>query len=196
MEYGKNQMVFHKNNMYIGGKEHEKNDVGVHGSSHGVLHGCLRQQNAGDSQVEITWWHAMSGVNEEAIQKIADDFMAGRPDVKVTLVNQGGYLDLFDKLMASAKADQLPTMAQVYSNRLSWYISKDLVEDLTPYMQAEGAGFIQEDYDDIPKMFFDDGIWDGKQYAMPFNKSMMVLYYNEGGRRGGSHDMGRMGSCQ
>ena len=29
-------------------------------------------------------------------------------------------------------------------------------------------------------MFFDDGIWDGKQYAMPFNKSMMVLYYNEG----------------
>ena len=109
----------------------------------------------------------MSGVNEEAIQKIADDFMAGRPDVKVTLVNQGGYLDLFDKLMASAKADQLPTMAQVYSNRLSWYISKDLVEDLTPYMQAEGAGFIQEDYDDIPKMFFDDGIWDGKQYAMP-----------------------------
>ena len=48
MEYGKNQMVFHKNNMYIGGKEHEKNDVGVHGSSHGVLHGCLRQQT-GDS---------------------------------------------------------------------------------------------------------------------------------------------------
>ena len=151
-------MVFHKNNMYIGGKEHEKNDVGVHGSSHGVLHGCKqetaapagtpaqtqseaqKQENAGDSQVEITWWHAMSGVNEEAIQKIADDFMAGRPDVKVTLVNQGGYLDLFDKLMASAKADQLPTMAQVYSNRLSWYISKDLVEDLTPYMQAEGAG--------------------------------------------------------
>ena len=41
-------MVFHKNNMYIGGKEHEKNDVGVHGSSHGVLHGCLRQQT-GDS---------------------------------------------------------------------------------------------------------------------------------------------------
>ena len=42
-----------------------------------------KQENAGDSQVEITWWHAMSGVNEEAIQKIADDFMAGRPDVKV-----------------------------------------------------------------------------------------------------------------
>ena len=34
--------------MYIGGKEHEKNDVGVHGSSHGVLHSCLRQQT-GDS---------------------------------------------------------------------------------------------------------------------------------------------------
>ena len=29
-----------------------------------------KQENAGDSQVEITWWHAMSGVNEEAIQGV------------------------------------------------------------------------------------------------------------------------------
>lgn len=39
-----------------------------------------------DSQVgKSHGWHAMSSVNEGAIQKIAIDFMAGqRPDVKVT----------------------------------------------------------------------------------------------------------------
>lgn len=129
-------------------------------------------------QVEITFWHAMSGVNEQAIQKITDDFMAQNPDVKVTLMNQGGYRDLFDKLMASAKADQLPNLAQIYSNRLSWYVDKGLALDLTPYMQAEGTGLTEADYEDIPAMFMDDCIWGDGQYAMPFNKSMMVLYYN------------------
>jgi len=129
--------------------------------------------------VEISFWHAMSGANEDAIKKITDDFMAENKNVKVTLVNQGKYLDLFDKLMASAKAKQLPTISQIYSNRLSWYVSKNLVENLSPYMQDEKTGFTQADFDDIPSMFLDDGIWDGKQYAMPFNKSQMVLYYNE-----------------
>ncbi|MBN2899629.1 MAG: ABC transporter substrate-binding protein [Clostridia bacterium] len=128
--------------------------------------------------VEITFWHAMSGANEEAMLKITDDFMAAYPNVKVTLVQQGGYRDLFDKLMAAAKAEQLPTIAQIYSNRLSWYVSKGLVEDMTPYMQDAENGFTAADYEDIPKMFLDDGIWDGKQYAVPFNKSQMVLYYN------------------
>nr|WP_312578056.1 ABC transporter substrate-binding protein [Sedimentibacter sp.] len=130
--------------------------------------------------VEISFWHAMSGANEEAIKKITDDFMAENKNIKVTLMNQGKYTDLFDKLMASAKANQLPTIAQIYSNRLSWYVSKDLVEDLSPYMEDEKTGFTQADFDDIPSMFFDDGIWDNKQYAIPFNKSQMVLYYNEG----------------
>lgn len=131
-------------------------------------------------EVEITFWHAMSGVNEEAIQKITDDFMAQHPNIKVTLMNQGGYRDLFDKLMASAKADQLPNLSQIYSNRLSWYVDKGLALDLTPYMQDPDTGLTEEDYADIPAMFMDDCIWGDGQYAMPFNKSMMVLYYNVG----------------
>lgn len=130
--------------------------------------------------VEISFWHAMSGVNEEAIKKITTDFESKNPNIKVNLVNQGDYLTLFDKLMASAKSNQLPTITQIYSNRLSWYISKDLVTDLTPFMKDSETGLTDEDYKDIPEMFLADGIWDGKQYAMPFNKSQMVLYYNEG----------------
>lgn len=129
--------------------------------------------------VEISFWHAMSGVNEEALQKIVADFEEKNPNITVNLENQGDYLTLFDKLMASAKADQLPTMTQIYSNRLVWYVSKGLVTDLTPYMEDAVTGFTEEDYEDIPEMFFTGGMWDGKEYAMPFNKSQMVLYYNE-----------------
>jgi multiple sugar transport system substrate-binding protein len=128
--------------------------------------------------VEITFWHAMSGKNEKAMEKITQDFSKLNPKVTVKLQNQGKYLDLFDKLMASAKAKQMPTISQVYSNRLSWYVSKDLVTDLTPYMKDPETGFTDKDYSDIPEMFLADGIWNKKQLAMPFNKSQMVLYYN------------------
>lgn len=134
--------------------------------------------SAVEENVEITFWHAMSGVNEEAIQKITNDFMTQYPNIKVTVMNQGGYRDLFDKLMASAKADQLPNLAQIYSNRLSWYVEKGLAQDLTSYMKDPEIGLTDEDYADIPQMFMDDCIWGEGQYAMPFNKSMMVLYYN------------------
>lgn len=133
---------------------------------------------ATDEEVEISFWHAMSGVNEEAIQKITDDFMVEYPHIKVTLMNQGGYRDLFDKLMASAKADLLPNLSQIYSNRLSWYVDKGLPLDLTPYINDPDIGLTEEDYADFPQMFMDDCIWGEGQYAMPFNKSQMVLYYN------------------
>ena len=139
-----------------------------------------KKEESQDETVEISFWHAMSGVNEEAIQKITDDFMKENPNIKVTLMNQGGYLDLFDKLMASAKADQLPNLAQIYSNRLSWYVDKGLALDLIPYINDEEIGLTAEDKEDFPAMFMDDCIWGDGQYAMPFNKSQMVLYYNEG----------------
>ncbi|WIV11287.1 ABC transporter substrate-binding protein [Proteiniborus sp. MB09-C3] len=128
--------------------------------------------------VEIEFWHAMSGASGEALQKLTDDFNATHDNITVKLVNQGGYRDLFDKLMGAAKANQLPAITQIYSNRLSWYVSKGLVEDLNPYMENEKIGLTKTEIEDFPKLFLDDGIWDGKQYAMPFNKSQMVLYYN------------------
>ena len=61
-----------------------------------------KETSKSEETVEISFWHAMSGANEEAIQKITDDFMKENPNIKVNLMNQGDYLDLFDKLMASA----------------------------------------------------------------------------------------------
>ena len=137
------------------------------------------QTTEAPQDVELSFWHAMSGANEAAMQKITDDFMAQYPHIHVTLTNQGNYPDLFDKLMAAAKADQLPNLSQVYSNRLSWYVEKGLTLDLTPYMNDPEIGFTAEDFADFPQMFMDDCIWGDAQYAIPFNKSQMVLYYNE-----------------
>ncbi|WP_017414306.1 ABC transporter substrate-binding protein [Clostridium tunisiense] len=129
--------------------------------------------------VEINFWHSMKGVNEEALTKITKDFQDKNPKIKVNLVYQGGYTDLFEKLMGAAKSNTLPTMTQIYNNRLSWYIDKGLAENLNPYMEDKNVGLTKEDKEDIPKMFLDDGIFGDGNYSFPLNKSEMVLYYNE-----------------
>lgn len=129
--------------------------------------------------VEIDFWHSMKGENEEALTKITKDFEEKNPKIKVNLVNQGGYRELFEKLMGGAKSNTLPTMTQIYNNRLTWYIDKGLVEDLNAYTLNDKVGMKKEEVEDIPKIFYEDGTFGDKQYTLPFNKSQMVLYYNE-----------------
>lgn len=132
-----------------------------------------------ENNVEIEFWHAMSGVNQEAMEKITKDFMEKNPKIKVKLVNQGNYRELFDKLMGAAKSNTLPTITQIYNNRLTWYIDKNLVEDLNPYFNNKEVGMTKDETNDIPKIYRDDNTFGDKTFAIPFNKSMMVLYYNE-----------------
>lgn len=132
-----------------------------------------------DNPVEIEFWHAMSGEKGEALKKMTDEFNAENENITVKLVDQGGYRDLFQKLMGAAKAKQLPTITQIYCNRLVWYVDKGLVEDLKPYMDNKEFGLDKESLEDIPELFLEDGVWGEKQLAFPFNKSQMVLYYNE-----------------
>jgi multiple sugar transport system substrate-binding protein len=58
------------------------------------------------------------------------------------------------------------------------YIMNDLAEDLTPYINNEKVGFTEEDLKDIPTVF-KKGIWDGKFYTLPCNKSVYLLFYNK-----------------
>ncbi len=129
--------------------------------------------------VTIEFWHAMSGANGEALEKIVKDFNEEYKNVTVNLIYQGNYKELFEKLTGAAKANQLPTLTQIYPNRLSGYIMNDLVEDLTPYIFSEEVGFSKTEFEDIPQVFREGGIWDDKYYAFPFNKSTYLLFYNK-----------------
>lgn len=129
--------------------------------------------------VVIEFWNSMTGEAGEVLQEITDRFNEENDMIKVNLVYQGGYRDLFEKLMASAKAGQLPALSQIYSNRLSWYVSQDLVEPLNPYMNHPEFGYSEDDVMDIMEAFRYDGVWNDTYFALPFNKSGQRLYYNE-----------------
>lgn len=124
--------------------------------------------------VKIVFWHAMNGKQEEALTKLADDFMAANKNITVELQNQVGYKELQQKITSTSSSPKdLPTMTQAYPDWMFNPIKDGLVYELTDFVKN------MEGYDDILEGFRKGTEIDGKIYSMPFNKSTEVLWYNE-----------------
>lgn len=129
-------------------------------------------------KVEITFWHAMNGKQEESLTKLTEAFMAENENVVVNLQNQSSYSDLQQKITATlASPSDLPTMTQAYTNWLYDPIQDGLVVDLKPYVENETIGF--DNYEDILEGLRSGVEMDGKIYGLPFNKSTETLWYNK-----------------
>ncbi len=127
--------------------------------------------------VEIEFWHAMTGQSEEILNGLVDGYNSSQDLVTVTAVNQGSYGDLDTKILSAGNAESLPTMAQGYPNAIYEYINNGWVTNLTPYLDAKAFDLDIDNFIDayVAEVTSDDGsVW-----AIPFNKSTELLFYNE-----------------
>lgn len=130
--------------------------------------------------VEITFWHGMTGNQEKTLQSLTDTFMKQNPNIKVTLQNQSSYSDLQQKLTATMQSPKdLPTITQAYPSWLVDAISDGQVVDLDPYITSKDGNLAFDNWDDVLPGLRDGVKIDGKTYGMPFNKSTEVLWYNK-----------------
>ena len=129
------------------------------------------------SETTITFWHAMNGNPEKALQKLTDDFMKANPNIKVELQNQSTYKDLQAKINSTLTSPKdLPTITQAYPNWLFNAASQDALVDFKPYIENETIGFKKGE--EIRPNLMQGAQIDGVQYGIPFNKSTEVLFYN------------------
>ncbi|MDD5265415.1 MAG: ABC transporter substrate-binding protein [Candidatus Bipolaricaulis sp.] len=120
--------------------------------------------------VTIEFWHAMSSGHQPNLQKLVDDFVAEYPYITVTLVYQGGYGTLQGKVDAAVVAGNLPAIAQVYEN---W------VTPIESILYPIGNFMTDEEKADILDGLVASNTYNGVLTTVPFNKSIMVLYYNK-----------------
>lgn len=132
-----------------------------------------------DGPAEVEFWHAMSGPHEEAIKKFADDFNSTHEDITIKPVNQGSYEDLQQKIMAAAKAGNLPDMAQATTNVIPEYIDNKFITSLNDFIEDPEVGLSEDELNDYIEVFRDSSTWDDTYYSLPFSKSTRVLFYNQ-----------------
>ncbi|MFM8563943.1 MAG: ABC transporter substrate-binding protein [Acidimicrobiia bacterium] len=123
--------------------------------------------------VEITFWHGMNGELEKSLVALTDEYNASQSKVKVSLENQGGYEQTLDKYLQSGSGS-LPDMVQAPEYAVQVMNDTDSNVPVGACIEADAY-----DTSDFQAKALDQYFTEGVQWAMPFNVSDPVLYYNK-----------------
>jgi sn-glycerol 3-phosphate transport system substrate-binding protein len=124
--------------------------------------------------VEITYWHAMTRANEDELKRLTNEFNAQQQDVHVTLSASASYTDNTTRFKAGLSTGKLPDLMQGEDSSLQILIDSQSVLPAASCLKADGA----DTSDLIPRVVAYYSVND-VLYAMPFNDSNPILYYNQ-----------------
>jgi len=115
--------------------------------------------------VTVEFWHRFSERHNETLEQLATWFEELYPNINIEWVYQGSYSALQQSINGAVVAGEVPTMTIFYED---WIPAvADALLPLEPYFTtAEMA-------DIVPGLLYKDLL------TVPFNKSIMVLYYIE-----------------
>jgi sn-glycerol 3-phosphate transport system substrate-binding protein len=143
-----------------------------------ALIGAAGLGTAGADPIELQWWHAMTSVNGDRINKIAADFNAMQSDYKVTPVFKGSYAETMTAAIAAYRAGNAPDIVQVFEvGTATMMAAKGAVNPVYQLMADAGEPFDPATY--LPAVTAYYSTPDGKMLSFPFNSSTPVVYWNK-----------------
>ncbi len=123
---------------------------------------------------QITFWHAMGGVNGEVLSSMVDEFnKQNEGKIRVNYEFQGSYDDEFAKIQAAG--DNYPCdIIQVYDIGTRYMIDSGWILPVQDYVEKDNYDISQIEPNIAAYYTVEDTL-----YSMPFNSSTPVLYYNK-----------------
>ena len=123
-----------------------------------------------EEHVDIHFLHAMKPYHSVYIDELVNQFMNEYPYITVTTEYGGSYGDVEQKINAGIVAGNPATVVQLYENAVT-----PIVDALVPI-----ENFLTEDeFNDIIPGLRDSATVNGVVYSVPWNKSIMVLFYRK-----------------
>lgn len=132
--------------------------------------------------VEVAFWYSYGGKNREVTEALIKRFNAEHPNIQVKGTYQGDYFEALAKLRVASRTTSGPVVTHVIGEALPQLWKSQLVADMTPYASGEkGEKLDQADF--IPALtqdgYFDYGGQKVPLFALPFNRSTPICFYNE-----------------
>lgn len=129
---------------------------------------------AAGGKTEITFWHAMGGVNGEATEALVKAFNESQDEIVVKSEYQGTYDDMITKLKATMQSGNMPDVCQMYDIGTKFMTDSGYVIPVQDMFET--TNFDPGTVMDIITSYY---TVNGKQMSMPFNVSTPMLYYNK-----------------
>src|SRR3954463_2058897 len=133
---------------------------------------------AAHAQTEIQWWHSMTAVNQEMVNKLAADFNAKQKDYKVVPTFKGQYDESMTAAIAAFRAGNAPNILQVFEvGTATMMASKGAIVPVSKVMADAGKKFDPSVY--VPAVAGYYTAPNGQMLSFPFNSSTTVFYVNK-----------------
>ena len=130
------------------------------------------------AQTEIQWWHAMTGANNEVVNKLAEEFNNSQKDYKVVVSYKGQYADTLNAGIAAFRAGNAPHILQVFEVGTATMMgAKGAIKPVHEMMKEAGEKFDPQAY--LPAITGYYSTAKGEMLSMPFNSSSMVMWINK-----------------
>jgi maltose-binding protein MalE len=133
---------------------------------------------AQSAPIEIQWWHAMTAVNGERVNKIAADFNASQKEYKVVPVYKGNYPETMSAGIAAFRGGNAPHIIQIFEvGTATMMAAKGAIKPVYQLMAEANEKFDPSAY--LPTVAGYYSTADGKMLSLPFNSSSAISYYNK-----------------
>jgi sn-glycerol 3-phosphate transport system substrate-binding protein len=127
---------------------------------------------------EISWWHAMTGANNEVVEELSKQFNESQSDVKVVPVFKGTYPETLNAGIAAYRAGQAPHIIQVFdAGTGTMMAAEDAMKPVADVISMGGEAFDKSKY--LPGIVAYYSKPDGTMLSFPYNSSSPILYYNK-----------------
>src|SRR5712675_1909068 len=134
--------------------------------------------SASAEPIELQWWHAMTAINAERVNKIATDFNALQTDYKIAPVYKGSYPETMTAAIAAFRAGNAPHIVQVFEvGTATMMAAKGAVKPVGEVMKQSGVTFDPKGY--VPAVSAYYTAPSGEMMSFPFNSSTTIFYYNK-----------------
>jgi sn-glycerol 3-phosphate transport system substrate-binding protein len=124
--------------------------------------------------VSIDFWFAVGGKSQEWIKAATEKFNASQKDVVVTATYQGDYYTNHQKLSTALAANSAPAISMIEVASMPFFADNDVLADIGALAKGDEAHL----KDFLPGLM-KEAVWKGKTIAIPFNRSVPVLYINK-----------------
>jgi multiple sugar transport system substrate-binding protein len=129
----------------------------------------------------VVYWHQHSGAREEALNELIVEFNDNNPwGITVEASNQGGYGDIYTKMIAGIASGELPNLVVAYQNQSATYQLDAALANMDTYVNDATWGYSEAEQADFFQGFFVQDISPqfGIRLGFPPNRSMEALYVN------------------
>jgi sn-glycerol 3-phosphate transport system substrate-binding protein len=129
------------------------------------------------AQVEIQWWHAMTGGNNDIVNALSDEFNKSQSEYKVVPTYKGPYPETMNAGIAAFRAGGAPHIMQVFEVGTATMMgAKGAIKPVHELMKEANEPFDPKAY--LPAITGYYSTAKGEMLSFPFNSSSMVMWIN------------------